>query len=163
MVSGMSRSRAAAQNLSSSGVRKTLTAWKRVQPNGFKSFLLAASHFSDVFVDSDIGQDGDAHEPMWSHAAVFLDEIIVESLHDREKCVFIRDRRIARFAREEQFRINAVLILLLQPLLRRPRADSVVEIQSHRGKCFQRFPGELIGSSERNWPSLFHDDVIAIR
>src|SRR6185295_4415524 len=98
--------------------RKTLTAWKRVQPNGFKSFLLAASHFSDVFVDADIGQDGDADESMGSHAAVFLDEIIVESLHDREKCGFIRDRRIARFAREEQLRINAVLILLLQPLLR---------------------------------------------
>ncbi len=87
----------------------------------------------------------------------------MNALHDRQKCVLVRDRRIARFAREEQLRINAVLVLLLQPLLRRPRADSVVEIQSHGGKCFQRFPGELIGSPECDRPSLFDDDVVAVR
>jgi hypothetical protein len=100
---------------------------------------------------------------MRSHAAVFFDKIIVKAFDDREECGPILDRRIARFAREEQLRINAVLVLLLQPLLRRPRADRVIKIQLHRGKSFQSFPGELIGSPECNRPSLFHDDVIAVR
>ena len=91
--------------------RIVFAARERVQANSFEPFFLAAFHFSDVFLDTDIGEYGNPHEPVRRDAAVLLDKVIIETAENPEKGVFVVDRGIACFSGKYQFRIDAVCVL----------------------------------------------------
>ena len=59
--------------------RIVFAARERMKPNRFETFFLATFHFSDVFLDADIGKHGNPHEPVRRHAAILLDKVIIEA------------------------------------------------------------------------------------
>src|SRR5512145_1558925 len=72
--------------------RKTLAARKSAEPHGFESHAFAPFHLSYVFLDTDVGQHGDADETVAIDGAILFGEVIVEALDDRHESALVADR-----------------------------------------------------------------------
>ena len=61
------------------GGRIIFAARERMKPNRLETLFLATFHFSDIFVNADIGQRGNPDQAVRRHAAVLLDKVIIEA------------------------------------------------------------------------------------
>ena len=110
----------------------------------------------------DVGQHGSADETIRRQPAKLFDKVIVERPHDGQERVPVPDGGVARFGGVEHLGVDAVGVLLLQPLFRRSRAAGVVEIEAHGAELLGRLARELVRAADLERPAFLDDGVHAV-
>ena len=108
------------------------------QPHGLQPHPRASFHLRDVFVCAGIGKDGDTDETLPVHGAVLFREVVIEALDDGKKSLAVAYGPVSDPEREQDFRIDAILIQLAQPLLRAAGPRRVVKDDTCRVEPFGR-------------------------
>ena len=133
-----------------------------MQAGRLESHVRTALQLRDVFVDADVGQHGSADETIRRQPAKLFDKVIVERPHDGQERVPVPDGGVARFGGVEHLGVDAVGVLLLQPLFRRSRAAGVVEIEADGAELLGRLARELVRAADLERPAFLDDGVHAV-
>ena len=133
------------------------------QPHGLQPHPCASFHLCDVFVRAGIGEDRHADEPLRVHGAVLFREVVVEAPDDGEKGLPVPDGPVPDPEREQDFRIEAVLIHLAQPLLGPARPRRVVIEDTGGVEPFGRPSGVPARTAVRKGLALVDDGIAPVR
>src|SRR6516165_7575010 len=137
-------------------------ARKRAKPYSFETHPLAALHFDDILGNTDIRQHSNTDQPVTIDGAVLFGEIIVESLNDRDQSLIVANRRIAHVESKQNLGVNAVPVLLAQPLLCTAASWRTVVIENRRIEVFRWSAAEKTRTTVNQWFALQQQAIATV-